>query len=80
MIESGQRLKLLWFSHHCPSFEAFGKVYETLFAKPAYGGGGEHSKSTTRNKTGAAGAKGNGVRRIRGISAERSANHATLTT
>ena len=36
MIESGRRLKLR-FSRHCPAFEAFGKVYGTLFAKPAYG-------------------------------------------
>ena len=36
MIESGRRLRLR-FSRHCPAFEAFGKVYGTLFAKPAYG-------------------------------------------
>lgn len=36
MIESGRRLKLR-FSRHCPAFEAFGKVYRTLFAKPSYG-------------------------------------------
>ncbi|MFA5810009.1 MAG: IS1380 family transposase, partial [Thermoleophilia bacterium] len=36
MIDSGRRLRLR-FSRHCPAFDAFKKVYGTLFAKPAYG-------------------------------------------